>query len=159
MRRRKVWLVALLLLALLLAAPLLLNLEVFRGPVRRAVERQLGRPGEFAFWSAQFRPWRGLVARGVVVHEQEGFGAEPFLYADEVHCQVSLGTLRTGRLEFSEIYFIQPSINLVRAPDGAWNVGTFLLTEEGGGKTGDPAPAPPPAVSATDGRLNLKLGD
>ena len=159
MRRRKGWLVALLLLALLLAAPLLVNLEVFRGSVRRAVEQQLGRPVEFARLSAQFLPWPGLVGRGVVVYEQEGFGAEPFLYADEVHCQVSLGALRSGRLEFSEIYFIQPSINLVRAPDGAWNVGTFLLTEEGGGKTGDPAPARPPVISATDGRINLKLGD
>ena len=158
MRRRKVWLVALLLLALLLAAPLLLNLEVFRGPVRRAVERQLGRPVEFAFLSAQFLPWPGLVARGVVVHEQEGFGAEPFLYADEVHCQVSLGTLRTGRLEFSEVYFIQPSINLVRTPDGVWNVATFLLAEAGGGKTGQPASARPPVLSATDGRINLKFG-
>ena len=158
MRRKRGWLVALLLLALLLAAPLLMNLEVFRAPVRRAVERQLGRPVEFATLSAQFLPWPGIVGRGVVVYEQEGFGAEPFLYADEVHCHLSLGMLRSGRLEFSEIYFIQPSINLVRASGGAWNVGTFLLAGQESGKTGNPAPARPPVVSATEGRINIKLG-
>src|SRR3990170_138588 len=153
MRRKRGWLVALLLLVLLLAAPLLVNLEVFRAPVRRAVERQLGRPVEFATLSAQFLPWPGIVGRGGGVYEQEGFGGEPFLYADEVHCHLSLGMLRSGRLEFSEIYFIQPSINLVRTSGGAWNVGTFLLAGQESGKTGNPAPARPPVVSR-HGRAN-----
>ena len=48
MRRKRLWVAAFLLLALVLSLPLLLNLEMFRGPVHRALERELGRPVELA---------------------------------------------------------------------------------------------------------------
>lgn len=158
MRRKRLWLAGLLLLGLVLSLPLLLNLEVFRQSVHRAVERQLGRRVEFASLTARLLPWPVIVGRGVMVFEQEGFGAEPFLYADEVHCHLSSRILRSGRLEFSEIYFLRPSLNLVRNPAGDWNVGSFLLAPSPGGSGRARPPGILPVVSATEGRINFKFG-
>lgn len=157
MRRTRRWLAVLLLLALILFLPLLVNLEIFRQQVRRALEVELGREVELASLTARLLPRPGVVARGVMVFEQEGFGAEPFLYADEMHCDVPLRALWRGRLDCAAIHFLRPSINLVRNSDHVWNVGSLLL------RAGQPpgegtAGAVPPVISAVEGRINLKLG-
>ncbi|HKZ52752.1 MAG TPA: AsmA family protein, partial [Candidatus Acidoferrales bacterium] len=154
MRRKGRWLAALFLLLLVLSLPLLLNLNVFRNQVHRAVERQLGRTVEFGSLTARLLPRPGMVGQRVMVYEHEDFGAEPFLYADEVRCDLALSSLWTMRLEFANIHFVRPSINLVRRPDGAWNLGSFLLT----GGDGAPVLGKTPAVSATEARINVKLG-
>lgn len=157
MRRKRRWLLGLLLLALILSLPLLSNLEVFRVPVRRVLARQLERDVDFTALRARVLPRPGLVGEGVTVSEQESFGAEPFLYAEELECDLPLRALWTWRLSCSEIHFVRPSINLVRAPNHAWNVGSFLL---GGGPSGGAvtASALPPLITASEARINVKLG-
>jgi len=152
MRRKRLWIALLLLLVLVLSLPLLMNLEVFRTPVHRALERQVGRRVEFAGLTARLLPRPGIVARRVLIHEEDGFGHEPLLYAEEMHCNLSGSLLWRGEVECAEIYFLRPSINLVRRSDGQWNVAQFLL-----------APKPPgtgsaPAVSVAEGRINFKFG-
>ncbi len=151
MRRKRLWIALLLLLALVLSLPLLVNLEIFRTPVHRALERELGRKVEFAGLTARLLPRPGIVARRVLVHEEDGFGHEPFLYAEEVHCNLS-GSLWRGEMDCAEIYFLRPSINLVRRPDGQLNLARLLAA---------PAPArvgPPPVISLAEGRVNFKSG-
>lgn len=158
MRRRARWLAGLVLLGLVLALPLLLNLDLFLTRVHDALERQLGRPVELASLSAYLLPRPGIVGRGVIVHEQEGFGAEPFLYAEEIHCQLPPRVLWTLRVECAQIDFVRPSVNLVRNRNQAWNVGSFLL----GGRSSGLPPAQPaslPLLTARDARINFKLGD
>jgi len=154
MRRKRRWLAGLFLLVLVLFLPLLLNLNVFRSQVHRAVERQLGRTVEFGSLTARLLPRPGIVGQKVMVYEREDFGAEPFLYAEEVRCDLALSSLWTMRLEFANIHFVRLSVNLVRRPDGAWNLGSFLLT--GGDAT--QIPGRKPVVSATEARINFKLG-
>jgi uncharacterized protein involved in outer membrane biogenesis len=154
MRRKGRWLAGLFLLLLALSLPLLLNLNVFRVQVHRAVERQLGRTVEFGSLTARLLPRPGMVGQQVKVYEQEDFGAEPFLHAEEVHCDLALRSLWTMRLEFANIHFVRPSVNLVRRSDGAWNLGSFLLT----GGDGAPVPGKTPVISATAARINFKLG-
>lgn len=158
MPRKKRWWAALVLLALVFFLPLLFNLEVLHEPVQRAVERQLGREIEFATLTARLLPRPGVVGRRVVVHEQEGFGAEPFLYAEEVHCYLSPRTLWAGRLEFSEIHFARASINLVRNSHHAWNFGALLLSQGAAPPSSPPASPVIPVLSVTAGRINFKLG-
>lgn len=157
MRRRR-WLALLVLLALVLAIPLLVNLEIFRDPVHRALERQLGRQVEFGSLTARLLPRPGMIARRVMVHESEGFGAEPFLYAEEVYCGLSARLLWTGRLECSSIHFARPSINLVRNSKGAWNLAAFLLPPTQAMEDDAPVPTHMPVLSVADGRINIKLG-
>jgi hypothetical protein len=153
MRRKRVWLVGLLLLALLLSLPFLLNLDAFHAQVHQALQRQLGRRVEFGTLTGQLLPRPGVLGRRVVVYEKEEFGAEPFLYADEVRCNLSLAALLRFRLAFSEVHFQHPSINLTRNAEGAWNVVTFLLPGAEGSQQ-----AVPPTVTATQGRINFKFG-
>jgi len=127
MRRKGRWLAALFLLLLVLSLPLLLNLNVFRYQVHRAVERQLGRGVEFGSLTARLLPRPGMVGQRVVVYEHEDFGAEPFLYADEVRCDLALSSLWTMRLEFANIHFVRPSINLVRRPAGIMRQPAVML--------------------------------
>jgi AsmA protein len=152
MRRKRLWVAAFLLLALVLSLPLLLNLEMFRGPVHRALERELGRPVELASLTATLLPRPSVVAEGVLVHDDPAFGHEPFLYAERVDCRLPGRVFWTWRLECSELYFFRPTINLVRAPSGAWNVAALLVATKA-----SPVVEPPP-VSATEGRVNVKYG-
>ncbi|HSC77117.1 MAG TPA: hypothetical protein VLB32_01020, partial [Candidatus Acidoferrales bacterium] len=152
MRRKRLWVAAFLLLALVLFLPLLLNLEMFRGPVHRALERELGRPVELASLTATLLPRPSVVAEGVLVHDDPAFGHEPFLYAERVDCRLPGRVFWTWRLECSELYFFRPTINLVRAPSGAWNVAALLVATKA-----SPVVEPPP-VSATEGRVNVKYG-
>lgn len=154
MRRKGRWLAGLFLLVLVLFLPLLLNLNVFRYQVHQAVERQLGRTVEFGSLTARLLPRPGMVGQKVMVYEREDFGAEPFLYAEEVRCDLALSSLWTLRLEFANIHFVRLSVNLVRRADGAWNLGSFLLT--GGDAT--QIAGRKPVVSATEARINFKLG-
>ena len=157
MRRKRRWLLGLLLLALILSLPMLSNLDVFRLQVRRALQQQLGREVEFAALRARLLPRPGLVGENVMLSEQEGFGAEPFLYAEQLECELPLRVLWTWRLACAEIHFVRPSINLVRNLDHAWNVGSFLLT---GGPTNRPSAAlgVTPVITASDARINFKFG-
>lgn len=157
MRRKRRWLAALLLLALVLSLPLLVNLEVFRRQVERALARQLGREVEFVSLTARLLPQPGVVVRQVKIAEQEGFGDEPFLYAEEVQCDLPVRLLWTGRLDCSRIHFLRPSINLVRSPDHAWNLAVFLLLPGPPGGRASPR-GRLPVISASDGRINFKLG-
>jgi len=152
MRRKRLWIAVLLLLGLVLSLPLLVNLEIFRTPVHRALEREVGRKVEFAGLTARLVPRPGIVARGVLVHEADGFGHEPFLYAEEVHCNLSGSLLRRGELDCAELYFLRPSINLVRRSDGEWNLVRFLRALRPAGAS------PPPVVAMTEGRINFKFG-
>ncbi|MGH9862016.1 MAG: AsmA family protein [Candidatus Acidiferrales bacterium] len=154
MRRRRGWLAALMLLAAVLALPFLLNLNLFRTPVRRALERHLGRPVEMASLTARLLPRPALVAGGVVVGEEKEFGAEPFLFAQAVECRLALRSLWRFHWQFSELHFVRPSVNLVRNPGHAWNVGTFLLARA----PGNPGLVEMPLLSAEEARLNVKLG-
>ena len=158
MRRRGRWVAGLLLLGLVLFLPLLLNLDVFLGRVHLALERQLGRPVEVGSLTARLLPRPSIVGRRVIVHEQEGFGAEPFLYAEEVHCHLSPRALWTLRIECGQIDFIRPSINVVRARDRAWNVGSFVLGAHPAESTA-PETAGLPLLTARDARINFKFGD
>ncbi|MGH9804033.1 MAG: AsmA-like C-terminal region-containing protein [Candidatus Acidiferrales bacterium] len=158
MRRHRRWLAALVLLGLVLALPLLLNLDVFLGRVHQALERQLGRPVEVRSLTGYLLPRPGFVGRGVIVHEQEGFGAEPFLYAEEVRCHLAPRALWTLRLECGQIDFVRPSVNLVRNRERVWNLGEFRL----GGAAPGPADSPRaglPLVTAREARINFKFGD
>ncbi|HXE74067.1 MAG TPA: AsmA family protein [Candidatus Xenobia bacterium] len=152
MRRKRLWVAVLLLLVLILSLPLLLNLEMFRGPVHAALERELGRKVELAALTGTLLPRPSIAAEGVVVHDDPAFGHEPFLYAERVDCRVPVRVFWTGRLECSELYFLRPTINLVRAPGGAWNVAALLVANQ------TSSVVEPPPVSATEGRLNVKFG-
>ncbi len=75
----------------------------------------------FSLWG---RPT--LEARSVTVSEDPRFGHEYFLRAESLTMSLRWQSLLRGRLEFGGIWLGHPSLNLVRNPDGDWNVAEWL---------------------------------
>ena len=129
-----------------------------------------GRPvevGQFGF--SVFKGLR-LQAHHVTVGEDPRFGHEYFLRAERLTAGLRWRSLARGRFEFGTLSFTRPSLNLVRASDGHWNVESWLPPPT---PAGIPAPVPeppgqgpagtnPPArlyrIEVDAGRINFKRG-
>lgn len=155
MRKKRFWAVAILVFLLVVLTPAVLSLEVFQRAAHRALERRLGRTVEFEDLTVSLLPRPGLVGTRLVVHENPAFGAEPFLYAQEMHCYFPVAALWRWELECAQLNLLEPSLNLVRNRDGAWNVGS-ILREVSGGSAGNAGEHSRPLVTATGGRINFK---
>ena len=91
------------------------------------------------------------------------YGAEPMLRADEVAAYIRLSSLWRGRLEIGTLELNNPSLNLVRRPDGHWNLEELIQRTSqvsSAPTTAKRAEARPrfPYIEATGGRINFKLG-
>jgi hypothetical protein len=109
----------------------------------------------FSLWG---RPT--LEARSVTVSEDPRFGREYFLRAESLTVSLRWRSLLRGRLEFGAISLSHPSLNLVRNPDGDWNVAEWLPQfSAASGST----PAPPSKFGSAPSalrfsRINVDLG-
>ena len=109
-------------------------------------------------------PWPEIEARQVTIAEDPQFGAEYFLRADSVVADLRWTAFFAGRLELGTLTFEQPSLNLVRNPDGRWNVESWLPrpSRNIGPQTAS-APAAPGAprlrrIAIDGGRVNFRRG-
>ena len=151
------------LLLLLLAAfllPLVININRYREQIAGAVGAGLGRRVQVGDVRLKLLPVPGLVAQNVTVGEDPSFGGEAFARMTELRANLRLRSLWTGRLSFSSLVFVEPSLNLARRKGGAgWNVGSLFGPLRSG--TGRPAgtAVPPPYLEFVGGRINFKDGD
>jgi len=148
MKKKRWFVLPLLVLLALLLVPLTVNLTFFQQAVAGALTAQLGRTVEFSRLQVRLLPKPGLRAYGVKISELVSFGAEPFVHAEELYCQFKLASLVWGRLECAQVDLSRPSINLVRNAQGEWNLGYFLRQQR---------PAFP-VLSADSARINFKTG-
>ena len=127
--RRWARIVVLFLIALWIAN-LALSFAIQHTGLNRRITARLdaafGRPVEvgsyrFSLWG---RPT--LEARSVTVSEDPRFGHEYFLRAESLTMSLRWRSLLRGRFEFGGIWLAHPSLNLVRNPDGDWNVAEWL---------------------------------
>ncbi len=133
-----------------LLAPMV-NAGPYRERIRVALERSLHRPvkvGE-AHYSLLRGP--GFEIKDVLIGDTPAAGAEAFAYVGSLEAVVRLTSLWTGHLSFSTLRLNDATVNLVKAPDGPWNVQEYLL--------GAPASANVPAIEIRSTRLNFKFGD
>ena len=68
----------------------------------------------------------------------------------ELEARVGLRSLLTGRLEFSVLRFVSPSVNIVKPESGAWNVVRLLESAKSARQM--------PEIQVSDGRIYLKNG-
>ncbi|HXQ97918.1 MAG TPA: AsmA family protein [Candidatus Limnocylindrales bacterium] len=127
--------------------------------------QQFGRSVEVGWFDFQLLPRPGIVANQVTIAEDPRFGNEYFLRAESVAASPRWGALLAGRLEIGTLQLLQPSLNLVRNPDGKWNVESWLppATASGvsGGSTGQRAPhaaAKLFRIVIDRGRINFNQG-
>ena len=132
--------IAILFLIALWIANVALSFAIQHTSLNRRITARLdaafGRPVEvgsyrFSLWG---RPT--LEARSVTVSEDPRFGHEYFLRAESLTMSLRWRSLLRGRLEFGGIWLTRPSLNLVRNPDGDWNVAEWLpqFSAAAGGK-------------------------
>lgn len=147
------------LLLLLLAAflfPFVVPLNHFRRQVARALEAGLGRRVEVGTVRLKLLPVPGLIAQNVVIRDDPSFGAESLARMTELRASVRFSSFWTGRLSFSSMVFVEPSLNLTRRADGSWNMAGLLapLQAQINRRIGRL-----PYLELQDGRINFKEGD
>ena len=154
---------AVLVIVVLFVVPAI-NVNRFRLQVARSLSQALGRDVTVQGISIQTFPQPGLLLSGVVVEDDPTISAEPMLRADEVLATLRPTSLWRGRLEVGTLKLKYPSLNLVRANDGRWNLESLLekAREIPAAPTAKKRPETRPRfpyIETDAGRINLKIGN
>lgn len=159
-KQRLVATAALLLLALFLLRP---GASRLQSRIVSAISSGVGRPVEIGSVHFRLLPRPGFDLNNLVVYDDPAFGAEPMLRAAEVTAVLRLTSLLRGRLEIARLDLTDPSLNLVHAEGGRWNLEALLertahipLAPTAKAKS-EPRPGFP-YIEATSARINFKNG-
>ncbi len=152
------------LLLLLALTPPLLNVNRLRRRIAESMSASLGRPVHLDRVTVHLLPVPGFTLENLVVSEDPAFGFEPTIRANTVEATLRPSSLWRRQVEFSSIRFIEPSLNLVRNPQGKWNLQSLLMhaASVNTAPTAQRKPGPQPRfpyIEATGARVNLKLGN
>ncbi len=153
----------LLLVATLLLLPPLLSLNRYERRISTSIGLSLGRPVHLDHVALNLLPLPSFTLTNFVVEEAPEFGYEPIIRSNSVQATLRVSSLWRRRIEFSRISFREPSVNLVHAPNGGWNVESVLLeaarieaAPTGQAEAGE---APRfPYIEAKGARINFKEG-
>lgn len=85
-----------------------------------------GRPVEVGRFRVSLLSGLRIEASSVTVDEDPRFGQDYFLRADQLSAGLRWTALLHGRIEFGAVSLTHPSLNLVRLPDGSWNIESWL---------------------------------
>ncbi|MCU1225758.1 MAG: AsmA family protein [Edaphobacter sp.] len=154
---------ALLALLLLVLLPPLISVNRFQRRIATSISNSLGRPVHLDRVSLNLLPLPGFTLQNLVVSEDPAFGTEPIIRANSVRATLRISSLWSKRVEFSTISFTEPSVNLVHATNGKWNLESILLQASRieAAPTAQTKAGPEPRfpyIEATGARLNLKQG-
>ena len=162
-RRRSIPLIVVVLILIGISVPPFMNVSRYRARIADAISRALGRPVTLTGISLRLLPQPGFDLANLVVGDDPAFSYEPILRADEVTAYLRLSSLWRGRLEIARLRLKYPSLNLVRSPDGQWNLES-LLWRVSRTQTAPTMSAPQrrprfPYIEAESGRINFKFGE
>ncbi len=149
-----------LILVLLLWRP---GADRFRFRLEQSLGVALGHKVEIGNVSLKVLPQPGFDLSHFSVLDDPQFSSEPILRADEVSATIHPSSLWHWRIEIARLSFKEASLNLVRRPNGVWNLEPLLEraahtpTAPTGNSSAGPRPRFP-YIEVTDGRVNLKLG-
>jgi len=160
--RSKLWIAALALtiLVAIIVIPPLVSINRYKSRIARAMSNSLGRPVLMSGVELRLLPRPGFVITDLTVDEDPAYGAEPVLHANTVTAAIRLSSLWRGRLEMSRISVDEASLNLVRTPDGRWNLDTLFRTAARSQTEGvnQAKPVTLPYLEATNSRIHIKEG-
>jgi hypothetical protein len=162
-KRGRLWMALAALVALLavLIVPPFLSVSRYKSRITSLMASSLGRPVRLSSVSLRLLPRPGFVLYDLTVDEDPGFGAEPLLHASSVTASIRLLSLWRGRLEISEVSVDDASLNLVRSPQGNWNLEPLFrtaATKAGSSNPNEKHSPPFPYIAATNSRVNFKNG-
>jgi hypothetical protein len=159
-KRRAIALAALVLLLLFILRP---GASRLKSRIVNSISSAVGRPVEVGSVQIRLLPRPGFELHDLVVYDDPAFGAEPMLRCSEVSAALRVTSLLRGRLEVARLDLTEPSLNLVHAPQGGWNL--EALVEHSAHKALAPTskaklePRPGfPYIEGTSARINFKNG-
>jgi len=153
------------LLAIVLIVLFLFRPGVFglRNRISSSIGNALGRRVTLDNVRLHALPRPGFDLEGLVIYDDPAFSAEPMIRAQDVFAAIRLSSLLRGRIEIATLSATEPSINLVRASNGRWNLATLI--ERNSRIPVAPTQKAPserrpafPYLQATSARINFKAG-
>ena len=147
--------------------PPTVSLKHFRGLLSQSLSRSLDREVSVQDVRLRLLPLPGFTFRQLRISDDEEFGGEPILQTQEEDGQSSatlrLTSLWRGRLEIASVSLTQASLNLVRAPDGHWNLERLInrAAEVPSAPTSKKKPEARsrfPYIELKESRINFKFG-
>lgn len=150
MTKRRIWWIVLLLLAVVLGAPFW-KADRFSPALAASLERALQRKVDVGAVRIHLLTGPGFTLSDVVIHEDPSISAEPLAYVTSLVVRLRITALLRGAIEFSALRLEDPSVNLMQAGDGLWNVQALLRnsSQTTGGDL--------PDLEVRGGRLNIKI--
>jgi AsmA family len=127
----------------------------YSGRIREALEASLARKVDFRKVHFALFSGPGFSVDAVTIHEDPRYGIEPFAYVPTLQARLRIDKLLVGRIQFSSLRLVEPSLNLVKRNDGTWNIVELVERLR-----------PPrrvslnlfPALEISSGRIDFKLG-
>jgi len=167
-KRARVYLAIAVTLLLGFIVPPTVSLKHFRGLLSQSLSRSLDREVSVQDVHLRLLPLPGFTFRQLRISDDEEFGGEPILQTQEEDGRSSIATLRLtslwrGRLEIASVSLTQASLNLVRAPDGHWNLERLInrAAEVPSAPTSKKKPEARsrfPYIELKESRINFKFG-
>jgi len=148
------------------AAPFL-SANLFRERIRTALESALHRKVEMGSVHFNLFNGPGFSVEDVLISEDASAGIEPFAHVQSIKARVRISSLFSGKLAFSKLKLVEPSVNLVKTDAGPWNIQAFFprATSSVSGSASGPGAAgmvadlaSVPDIEISDGRINFKFG-
>ena len=145
-----------------LILPPFINANRFRKRLATSASGALGRSVSIGDVQVRLLPRPGFDIKNFVVADDPAFSAEPLLRAPEVTAMLRITSLWRGKFEIARLNFKDPSLNLVRNANGAWNIEGLLrytssLRTAPTGRTRPESNPRFPYIEADSGRINFKI--
>lgn len=163
--RRRIRIVLIIVAALLLA-DYGISITLRSGWLHRSLilklEAAFGRNVEVSSFSFSLLEGPRLEANYVTVSEDPRFGQEYFLRADQVAVSPRWSALLRGKFEPVALSITRPSLNLVRLPNGEWNLESWLPRPRPAIPLAPVSHAPavrPAHIEVSGGRIDFKEGE
>jgi AsmA family/AsmA-like C-terminal region len=162
--RRWILLAAVVLALVAFVLPPLFNISRYQHRIAESISRSIGRQVHISSVKLRLLPLPGFEFSDFSVEEDPQFGAEPILHSGSVVADLRILSLWRGRLEVSRIHFDDASLNLVREPNGGWNLASILVqaaqipNAPTGQRYAGSAPRFP-YIEAENSRINFKQGN
>jgi hypothetical protein len=159
-KRTKLWLAlaAIVVIIALIVVPPFISLNNYKTRVTQSLAAALGRPVRLSNVDLRLLPRPGFLLTDLTVQEDPAFGSEPVLHANTVTAAIRFSSLWHGRLQISQISVDEASLNLVRMPDGRWNLDSLFRSTAANAGVTEANLGEPPYMEATSSRINIKDG-
>ena len=159
-KSRFIW-ILILLAGFATVVPQFITVNILRDVIAVSLSQHLGR--NVSVGEIHFTLWNGpgLEIANVAIADLPEFGPEPILRMEFLRATPSLISIWKGRIEFSSLEFVRPSLNLVRDQNGKWNIGAGRMVSASPEVTSEVEPErflqDLPRFQVSSGRINFKF--